>query len=217
MPEQTQLVVFDMEGTLTTDPTVWELMHLKVGTWESHGLPYWEEFKASRVGYDEFARMDVATWRNAPCALLDQAVREAPLMQGCADMLGFLNERGIRTAIVSNGLECLARRLAGEFAVARVEANRAATADGHLTGDVDIRVPFDRKGETLRQIARDMNVPLAQIMAVGDGPADVAMFRLAGRSVAFGPDSRRIAASADHVILKPDLTRLIPLFEEHGS
>ncbi len=37
-----RLVAFDMEGTLTCDPTVWELMHRRLGTWESHGLPYWE-------------------------------------------------------------------------------------------------------------------------------------------------------------------------------
>ena len=84
-----ELVVFDMEGTLTASPTVWELMHLKVGTWESHGLPYWERYKAGALGYDEFARLDTATWKGAPVDLLDRAVEEVPLMDGCGELLGF--------------------------------------------------------------------------------------------------------------------------------
>ena len=105
------LVVFDMEGTLTASPTVWELMHGKVGTWTSHGLPYWEQYKAGALGYDEFARLDTATWKGAPVEWLDRAVEEVPLMEGCRELLAHLAARGIRTAIVSNGLERLGLRL----------------------------------------------------------------------------------------------------------
>ena len=128
-----RLVVFDLEGTLTSAPTVWELMHRKIGTWESHGMPYWEQFRAGRIGYDAFARKDAATWEGMPVSLLDEAVNEVPLMTGCAELLRLLSERGVPAAIVSNGLERLGLRLAREFTVARVAANRAVVADGRLT------------------------------------------------------------------------------------
>ncbi len=49
MSAEISLVVFDMEGALTRDPTLWELMHVKNGSWESHGQPYWDEFKAGAI------------------------------------------------------------------------------------------------------------------------------------------------------------------------
>ena len=58
-----RLVAFDMEGCLTDDPTVWEIMHRRLGTWDSHGRPYWDSYRRNELGYDEFARMDEAGWR----------------------------------------------------------------------------------------------------------------------------------------------------------
>ena len=209
-----ELVVFDMEGTLTTHPTVWELMHQRVGTWESHGLRYWERFKAGLLEYDEFARLDVGTWKGAPVDLLDKAVEEVPLMTGCAELLGYLSKTGVRVAIVSNGLERLGLRLAREFPIARVLANREVVLRNYLTGELDLLVPFDRKGEALEQAARELDIPASRVMAVGDGPADIGMFQKAAMSVAFMPTSRAVAERADHVIEAPDLRLLLPLLNQ---
>ena len=212
MRHDIRLVVFDMEGTLTDNPTVWELMHLKIGTWESHGLRYWEQFKAGGMDYDEFARKDVATWRGAPSRLLDEAVREVPIMAGCAELLRFLAEREIFSAIISNGLERLGFRLAERFPVARVAANREVVEDGRLTGELNVLVPFREKAAALLRVASDLGIRSEDVMAVGDGVADIPMFRSAGRSVAFLPENEAVAAAAEHVVEEPDLTRLIPLF-----
>ena len=206
-----RLVVFDMEGTLTADPTVWEIMHLKNGTWESHGLPYWEQYRAGGMHYDEFARKDVATWAGAPVARLDEAVEEVPLMPGCVALLTLLRERGVRTAIVSNGLECLGRRLVRDFGIDRVAANRRVASDGHLTGGLDLLVPHAEKGDIMRRIADELGVPLASTMAVGDGVADIAMFESAGVSVAFRAENDDVARAADHIVPDSDLRQIIPL------
>jgi len=210
--EDIQLVVFDMEGTLTADPTVWELMHLKVGTWESHGLRYWEEFKAGRIGYDDFARLDVRTWQGAPSEWLDAATNEVPLMPGCEALLTSLLAREIQVGIISNGLERLGRRLARQFGFEEVLANREVVRDGCLTGDLDIVVPYDGKGEALERVAADLNIPMNRVMAVGDGPADREMFRRAGIGVAFAPSHPEVSSGADHVICERDLRRLLALF-----
>ena len=206
-----RLVVFDMEGTLTASPTLWELMHLKVGTWESHGLPYWEAYKAGKLDYDRFARMDVATWKGAEVETFDRAVAEVPLMPGCAELLGHLHRKGIRTAIVSNGLERLGLRLAREFSIWRVMANREVIEHGRLTGELDLRVPFEHKALAVAEAARELGVPLESVAAVGDGRADVAMFRVAGTSVAFRPENADVAAEADHAVHEPDLRRLMEI------
>ena len=213
MPETVQLVAFDMEGTLTDDPTLWEIMHLKNGTWESHGLRYWERFKAGDIHYDAFARMDVAAWEGAPVALLDEAIGEVPLMPGCVELLDFLRDRGIPIVIISNGLKCLGDRLARDHGVARVAANREVRREGRLTGEMELCVPYDAKGRTLLALAAEMNVPPEAVLAVGDGAADVGMFEVAGRSVAFCASDDRVAGAADVALGKRDLTQLIPLFQ----
>lgn len=212
--EEIELVVFDMEGTLTADPTVWELMHQRVGTWESHGMPYWEQYKAGKIGYDDFARMDVASWKGAPLPWLEESVLGVPLMPGCPELLSFLTQNGIRIAIVSNGLERLGMRLAREFGVHKVLANRETVVDGCLTGDLDILIPFNGKGNALDQIAHELGVPAKAVMAVGDGPADVEMFRRAGVGVAFGPSHDDVAECADYTFRHTDLSQLIPLFHQ---
>lgn len=206
-----QLIVFDLEGTLTGDPTLWEIMHRKNGTWDSHGQPYWEQYKAGEIQYDEFARMDVATWKGAPAHFLNEAANEVPLMPGCRELINHLKSRAIPSAIVSNGLECLALRLAREFGVARVEANRATIENNRLTGELVLRVPFNEKAAALARTANELNVPMQSVMAIGDGTADIQMFRSAGHSVAFCPHNEVIAAAAGQIITEPDLRKLIPL------
>lgn len=211
MNAELKLVVFDMEGTLTANPTVWEIMHQKVGTWESHGQPYWREFRAGRIDYDNFARMDVATWKGAAESLLDDAVGEVPLMPGCAELLRELGARGIVCAIISNGLERLGLRLAREHGIDHVLANREHVQGRKLTGGLDLLVPYAGKEQAMCDLAARLGIGMERVAAVGDGVADVAMFRRAGLSIAFMPENDAVAAQARHVVREPDLRGVLSL------
>jgi len=203
-----RLVALDMEGTLTADPTVWEVMHRKLGTWESHGLVYWERYRAGEIPYDDFARMDVRVWRDAPVALLEEAAAEVPLMPGCVGVLRALHERGVMTAIISNGLLRMAERLVRECGVGRALANRAGSKDGALTGELDVRVPYEAKGEALLQLMDEVGAAPDQTAAVGDSRSDAAMFRVAGLGIAFRPSDVHVTADAHHVVEANDLSEV---------
>jgi len=206
-----RLVAFDMEGCLTADPSVWELMHKKLGTWESHGLPYWNRFKAGEFEYDEVARMDVAAWRGAPAAVLEEASEEVSLMAGCGEVLAALSSAGVEVAIITNGLSCVADRFRRGFGVTRVFANRVLSEDGRLTGEIDIRVPYHNKGDVLRRLTAELGVDRDSIAAVGDTLADASMFRLARIGVAFRPFHPALADHATHLIRDGDLRALLPI------
>jgi len=212
-----KLAVFDMEGCLTDNPTVWEIMHRKLGTWESHGLPYWDRYRAGELDYDKFARMDVAAWRGAPAGLLDDAAAEVPLMRGCAELMAALHAAGVRAALISNGLVCVAERFRRDFGVEHVHANRALTRDGRLTGEIRMDVPHDDKGDVLRALAARLDVTPAETVAVGDSVADVAMFRAAGTSVAFCPADPSVSAAATHTVRDKDLRPLIRILARAGT
>ncbi len=207
-----KLIAFDMEGCLTADPTVWEIMHRKWGTWETHGAPYWESYKAGEFEYDEFARLDVGTWQGAPRQLLEESVMEVPLMKGCRELMNDLVERGIQLALISNGLACLAERCREELGFDHVFANVAETNGPHLSGDLDIQVPFAAKGEILEELTTKLGLGPREVAAVGDGPADAAMFRVAGTGVAFRPSHPDVAGHATEVVDEPDLRLLKSAF-----
>ncbi len=200
-----QLAVFDMEGCLTADPTVWEIMHGKNGTWDSHGEPYWKGFLAGELGYDEFARMDVAAWRGAPAGMLRDAAAEVRLMPGCRELLHELESNGVAVAIISNGLMCVAERFARISPGIALFANRALVKNGRLTGELRLDVRYDAKGEVLRHLMREHCADPRRVLAVGDGPADIPMFGLAGLSVAVCPTDDRVRRAATHVLEEPDL------------
>jgi len=203
-----QLVAFDMEGCLTDEPTVWEIMHRKLGTWESHGLPYWNRYRAGELGYDEFARMDVAAWTGAPAALLDEAACEVPLMPGCAELLGALRQAGVRVAVITNGLDCVAGRFRQLFGAEYLCANGISARDGRLTGEIEIRVSYAGKGRMLAGLMRALSLRRSQVAAVGDSPSDIEMFRAAAIGVAFRPTDPSVAQAATHVVKEKNLRLL---------
>jgi len=200
-----KLVAFDMDGTLTTGRTLWEVMHRKWGTWESHGLPYWERYRAGGWPYDEFAAMDVKSWAGAPEAMLFEAADEVELMPGCEELLTGLRAAGAATAIISNGLACLGERLAARFGMARVLANRHHARQGRLTGGIDILVPYEKKGEALRKLMAELGARPEETAAVGDSRSDAAMFAVAGLGVAFRPSDHHVLNGAHHVVEAGDL------------
>ena len=204
---QIKLVAFDMEGCLTDDPTVWEIMHGKLGTWESHGQPYWDDYRAGKFDYDTFARMDVAVWRDAPLDVLRAASAEVLLMRGCRETLAALMGSGVAAAIITNGLLVVADRFRREFGIEHIQANEVVATDGRLTGEIAIQVPYDRKGEAIRRLAvEQLGLSRDEIAAVGDSPSDIAMFREAAVGVAFCPGHESVADAATHVVRDKDLS-----------
>jgi phosphoserine phosphatase len=194
-----RLVAFDMEGVLTDDPTVWEIMHCKLGTWDSHGKPYWDAYRAGAFPYDEFARMDVAVWGGAPAATLAEAAAEVQLMAGCGELLRSLRDAGVHVAVISAGLLCVAGRFRDEFGVRHVFANRVLCEDGRLTGAAEILVPYAEKGAILRRLAGELGVGRDETASVGDSESDIAMFAESGLGIAFRPAQDSVTAAADHL------------------
>jgi phosphoserine phosphatase len=204
-----RLVAFDMEGCLTADPTVWELMHRRLGTWDSHGRPYWDRYRAGEFDYDTFARMDVEVWRGAPAAMLRRAAYEVPLTPGCGETLSALAGRGIVRAIITNGLLCVAERFRARFGVEHVYANDVVARDGRLTGEIRILVPYAAKGDVLRRLAASLGIEADEVASVGDSPSDIEMFRFSRVGVAFRSEHPSVRSAATHVVDGRDLREVL--------
>ena len=134
-----------------------------------------------------------------PEAALHEVAARLPLQEGAERLLAGLKRLGCKTAILSGGFDWLARSVQRRLDIDHVHANRLEIRDGRLTGKV-IPPILDAaaKARLLRRLARQEGIPLAQTIAVGDGPNDMAMLEAAGMGIAFraGPLVRQAAQHA---------------------
>ena len=75
---------------------------------------------------------------------------------------------------------------------------RDATVARSQTYYLDVTAPEADKGRGVRAIAEAAGVPLSQTAVIGDGGNDIAMFKVAGVSIAMGNGSDSVRAAAMH-------------------
>jgi Cof subfamily protein (haloacid dehalogenase superfamily) len=64
---------------------------------------------------------------------------------------------------------------------------------------IDITHPLANKGVALTAIAKLLDIPLAQVVVIGDGTNDASMFERSGFSIAMGNSGSRVQRAADFV------------------
>lgn len=211
-----RLVVFDMDGTLVDVASSWAEVHRYFDDHNAEGL---QAFMENRIDDAEFVRSDVRVWwRHHPTIALsdiDRILATVPLMPGARELLGGLAARGLRTAIVSGGLDRLADRIARELGVGIVRANGLATdAQGRLTGEGIIRVPIWQKERVLRELQEALGIAPSETASVGNSEIDVGLFRRSRIAIAFRPEDDRVRAAATAVVASGGLEQLLPLLLE---
>jgi phosphoserine phosphatase len=202
-----RLVAFDMDGTLVDVESSWASVHAHFGDHNQEGL---RQFMAYEIDDLEFIRSDVRIWRrHRPDLSLDdlEAILDrVPLMPGAASVVAGLRARGVRTAIVSGGIDLLAHRVARELGIDLALANGfRVDAAGRLTGDGIVRVPIHRKEEVLRHLEEQLGIGPDETASVGNSEIDVGLFRASRVGIAFRPEDETVRRAASAVVPGPDL------------
>lgn len=181
-----KLAVFDIDGTLTTVKSVWEHIHRELCLWEGKCDVYQEQFLAGEISYDKFCQLDAAYWQGLPVQKLEEITGAIPYQPGVPELFEGLRARGVKTALVSTGLNLLAGRVAGELGVDYCLANEVEVRKGFITGRARIQVSVDvpglRKGDHVRQMIDQLGINRAAAISVGDSIGDLDMFLETGRS-----------------------------------
>jgi len=117
---------------------------------------------------------------------LASVAQRLELAPGARTLVRTLRRLGFATAVVSGGFHEVLDPMCADLGVDRVAANRLVVVDGRLTGAIDGPI-VDRAGKAaaLRRFAEELDVPLNQTVAVGDGANDVDMIAIAGLGIAF--------------------------------
>ena len=179
-----RLFAFDMDSTLIEGEVIDELARLAGVGNEVAGVT--EAAMRGELEFKESFRRRVALLRGLPEARVRELLHTIPLVEGAEHLIGTLRMLGYKTAILSGGFLFFARHLQARLGIDYVYANDLDIRDGVVTGEVRTRiVDGARKAELLKEIAREENISLEQIVAVGDGANDLPMLGIAGMGIAF--------------------------------
>ncbi len=205
-----KVVIFDLDGTLTAEKSIWEYIHKVLNTWYGHAEKYQRQFLQGKISYRQFCELDAHVWKGMRVEELRDIVRSVPFNPGVGKLTSVLKELGLRLAVVSSGLSMLSEWVEEKYGFDYGVANRLLFEDDLVTGEVEISVHYDRKAAWVRNISDSFGARRDEIIAIGDSVGDVEMLRMAGFSISFNSSSRELDQIADVVVRGNDLSHIIP-------
>lgn len=128
----------------------------------------------------------VATLAGLPQSVIGEAAADVTLTPGAQELIWTLQGDGWDIALVSGGFGEIVGPLAESLNISLYRANVLEVEDGKLTGRT-VGPVIDRaaKAEALREFAAQLDVPLHDTVAIGDGANDLDMLAAAGLGIAF--------------------------------
>jgi phosphoserine phosphatase len=205
-----KLVIFDLDGTLTQERSIWEYIHIRLGKWYGFAEEYQKQFLAGKISYEEFCEHDAHVWKGMRVEELLKIVQTVPFHPGADELIGYLKGRGLKLAMVSSGLSILSNWVHRSYGFDYSVSNDLLHENGILTGKVRIQVYYDKKAEWVKRILEQFNVRAEEVMAIGDSIGDIDMFQMVGFSVAFNSSCSDLDKIANVCIRSQNLADIIP-------
>ncbi len=201
------LVAFDLDGVIVAERSSWEWVHKHFGVDNNDALL---EFVGRKIDDAEFMRRDIRLWKakNPDISLADieRILLQAKLVEGSSETIRALRERGVKTCVVSGGIDLLADHIGASCGIDRTVSNGlAADKEGRLTGEGILRVKLRDKASALLSVLDEFGIPAEKCAAVGNSWVDVTMFDVAGFSIAFNPIDEETRKAADVVVESDNL------------
>jgi phosphoserine phosphatase len=209
-----KIAFFDCDGTLTKVKSSWEYVHRRLNIWESNADEFQKLFKEGKIDYDEFCRRDALLWKGLPLRDVLEISGQIPYQEGAKETLTTLKGMGIFTVIISTGLSFVVDRVRSDLGVHMSLSNELLVENGFLTGETRINVGYDRKGQWVEKILKDMGIDRSAACAIGDGEGDKGMFEAVSLSIGFHPSSS-MRPFLTHSIQNGSLTGMIDIIRDY--
>ncbi len=177
-------MVFDVDSTLIEDEAI-ELLAERAGK-RQEVAAITERAMRGELDFAASLIERVSVLAGLPDSVLEEVSRELKPTKGAAELVAAIHARGGKAAAVSGGFIQLLAPVKSAIGFDFERANTLEVVDGKLTGKVLGQI-IDRqaKADSLIDWAKELSVPQARTIAVGDGANDLGMMEVAGLSVAF--------------------------------
>jgi phosphoserine phosphatase len=205
-----KLVIFDLDGTLTQERSIWEYIHKQLGKWYGFAEECQNQFLAGKISYEEFCERDAQVWKGMKLEKLLEIVKTVPFHPGVNELIDYLKQKGLKLSMVSSGLSLLSNWVHEKYGFDYSVSNDLLYENGILTGKVRIQVYYDKKAEWVEKILKQFGVKPEQVIAIGDSKGDVDMFQMVGFSIAFNSSCSDLDKIANVCTQTQDLADIIP-------
>ena len=205
-----KLVIFDLDGTLTRERSIWEYIHIRLGKWYGFAEEYQKQFLAGKISYEEFCERDAQVWKGMKVEELLEIVRTVPFHSGADELIAHFQQKGLKLSVVSSGLSILCNWVHQKYGFDYSVSNDLLHENGVLTVKVKIQVYYDKKAEWVKRILERFDLRREEVIAIGDSIGDIDMFQMVGFSVAFNSSCADLDKIANVCIRSQILTDIIP-------
>jgi phosphoserine phosphatase len=205
-----KLVIFDLDGTLTQEPSIWKYIHLRLEKWYGFIENYNAKFLAGGISYKELCEFESNTWKGMKVKELEEIVKAVPFHPGIDGLISYLKQKGLNLSMVSSGLSLLTNWVHQRYGFDYSVSNELLHENGILTGKVKIQVYYDKKAEWVRKILNQFGVRSEEVIAIGDSIGDIDMFQMVGFSIAFNSSCPALDQIASVCVQSQNLADIIP-------
>ncbi|MGB6681171.1 MAG: HAD family phosphatase [Candidatus Bathyarchaeia archaeon] len=205
-----KLVIFDLDGTITRSPNIWQHLHSELGTWK-WAKNYAQKYQNGEISYEEWAKLDCSLWKGTKLERILQITSEIKYFDGATETIGQLKKAGIKVGIVSAGISFLAEKVGKDLNVDVVMSNDLKISNDVITGEIETNVSIDNKKSIIQDIAQSMFLTMSEVVVVGDHVFDLP--REAGLKIAFNPRHTEAENAADFIVKGEDLTEVFKIIK----
>jgi len=203
-------VIFDLDGTLTKERSIWEYIHQQLGKWYGFAEEYQKKFLAGQISYERFCELDAAVWKGMRVEELLEIAKTVPFYPGAEKLINHLKYKGLKLAMVSSGLSLLSHWVHQKYGFDYSVSNDLLHENGVLTGKVRIQVYYDQKADWVKKILKQFELRSEEVIGIGDSVGDIDMFRMVGFSIAFNSSCPDLDQIASLCISSQNLADIIP-------
>ena len=205
------LFVMDVDGTLILEEVI-DLLGREAG-FEEEISQITSLAMRGELNFESSLRKRVSLLEGLPVSAFDKVFNSIHLSPNVQEFISILQKNGIQVGLVSGGFTLIVERLAKSLGIAYFSANQLEVKDGLLTGKlVGQIISPEIKQATLEQWRKELQLPRARTVAIGDGANDLLMLKSAGLGIAFCAKEVLKKEIPNHID-KRDFLEVLPLID----
>lgn len=174
------LAALDMDGTVLEHESSWVALHRAFGTTEA-GEASLKLYTEGRIDYKEFMRRDISSWpKGVTKNEIERILSGYRIRAESQPTIDELKRRGIKTALVTSGIDILAEDVAKDLGIDYWVANGLKFGkDGTVLSEGIGRVDPTKKDLAYLKLLSGIGIPSKRTIAVGDTVYDLRFLKSA--------------------------------------